>query len=58
MQNKRQHPAGLRRPPLRKAPFIVILTAILLGLVGISQGEPQRVLERAVQVCFSCIGIG
>lgn len=46
------------RPPLRKGPFIVILLSLLLGIVGISSGEPQRVLEQAIQVCFSCIGIG
>lgn len=49
-----------RRPttPLRKTPFLVILAFMLLGLAGITLGEPQRVLEQAIQVCLSCIGIG
>ncbi len=49
-----------RRPAaaLRKTPFLVILTFMLLGLAGITLGEPQRVLEQAIQVCLSCIGIG
>lgn len=43
---------------IRKAPFFAILFFIFLGLAGISLGEPQTVLERALQVCLSCIGIG
>ncbi len=51
-----------RRPrppyPVRKAPFVVILIALLIGLAGIATGEPQRVLEQGIRVCLSCIGIG
>lgn len=43
---------------VRKAPFFVILAFMLLGLAGIATGEPQRVLEQAIRVCLSCIGIG
>lgn len=51
-----------RRPQfaytIRKTPFVVIMLAVLIAMAGIATGEPQRVLEQAVQVCFSCIGIG
>lgn len=43
---------------LRKAPFVVISAFLLLWLIGVAIGEPGRVLEQAVQVCLSCIGIG
>lgn len=48
------------RPPytVRKAPFIVILLAMLVGLAGIATGEPLRVWEQAIRVCLSCIGVG
>jgi len=40
------------------APFITILIFLIMGIVGIMTGEVNRVLEQAVQVCLSCIGIG
>jgi hypothetical protein len=43
---------------IRKAPFVVIFIFLALGAVGISLGEPSRVLEQAKQICLSCIGIG
>ena len=43
---------------LRKGPIVVIGFFLLLWFAGISMGEPVRVLEQAVQVCLSCIGIG
>lgn len=42
----------------RVAPFITILFFLIMGIVGIMTGEVGRVLEQAVQVCLSCIGIG
>ena len=45
-------------PKIRKAPFVVIFVFLVLGAVGISLGEPSRVLEQAKQICLSCIGIG
>lgn len=47
-----------KKSPLRKAPFAVISAFLLLWLIGVATGEPARVLEQAVQVCLSCIGIG
>jgi len=43
---------------IRKAPFVAIFVFLVLGAVGISLGEPSRVLEQAKQICLSCIGIG
>ena len=40
------------------APFITILIFLIMGIVGIMTGGVNRVLEQAVQVCLSCIGIG
>lgn len=47
-----------RKRPIRKAPFVVMTAFLLLWLIGVATGEPARVLEQAVQVCLSCIGIG
>ena len=44
--------------PLRKAPFAVITAFLFLWMIGVATGEPGRVLEQAMQVCLSCIGIG
>ena len=43
---------------IRVAPFIIILFFLVMGMIGIMTGEVGRVLEQAVQVCLSCIGIG
>ncbi len=43
---------------LRKTPFILLGFFLLLWLIGISLGEPTRVLEQAKSVCLDCIGIG
>ena len=43
---------------IRIAPFITILIFLIMGIFGIMTGEVNRVLEQAVQVCLSCIGIG
>ncbi|MCG2824632.1 MAG: CD1871A family CXXC motif-containing protein [Desulfurivibrionaceae bacterium] len=47
-----------KKRTLRKAPFVVITAFLLLWLIGVATGEPARVLEQALQVCLSCIGIG
>ncbi|MFC1837742.1 CD1871A family CXXC motif-containing protein [Thermodesulfobacteriota bacterium] len=43
---------------VRVTPFVVILFFLIIGIVGIMTGEVSRVLQQAVQVCLSCIGIG
>lgn len=42
----------------RKMPFILIGFFVLLFIIGITVGEPSRVLEQAKSICLSCIGIG
>ncbi len=54
MKKKRK----LQKAQIRKTPFIAIFVFLALGAVGISLGEPSRVLEQATQICLSCIGIG
>jgi len=43
---------------IRKAPFAVLSFFLLVWLIGVATGEPARVLEQAIQICLSCIGIG
>ena len=50
--------SGKETKRIRMAPFITILFFLVMGIVGIMTGEVGRVLEQAVQVCLSCIGIG
>jgi hypothetical protein len=52
---KKGNPA---KQKIAKAPFLAILFFLILGAIGISLGEPSRVLEQATQICLSCIGIG
>lgn len=47
-----------KKRPIRKAPFVVIPIFLILWMIGVATGEPARVLEQAIQVCLSCIGIG
>jgi len=47
-----------RKKKLRKTPFIFLGLFLLLWLLGISLGEPTRVLEQAKSICLECIGIG
>ena len=54
MSAKREKKAGR----VQVAPFAVILFFLIMGIFGIMTGEVGRVLEQAVQVCLSCIGIG
>lgn len=51
--------AADRKPSLiRKGPIATLSFFILLWLIGMNSGEPRRVLEQAIQICLSCIGIG
>jgi len=47
-----------KRYRLRQAPFYVIFFFLVCLIVGIAANEPRRILEQAVRVCLSCIGIG
>jgi len=48
----------VKNDQIRIVPFAAIFFFLLLGAIGISLGEPSRVLEQATQICLSCIGIG
>ncbi len=43
---------------VRKDSIVVIIFFLVLWFIGIATGEPLRVLEQAVRVCLSCVGIG
>ncbi len=47
-----------KKSRLRKEPVVIIGFFLFLWFAGISLGEPVRVLEQAIRVCLSCIGIG
>lgn len=47
-----------KKPHIKKTPFVVLSLFIVILLAGIVTGEPKRVLDQAVQICLSCIGIG
>jgi hypothetical protein len=61
MENRKKSMAAKVRKKARRvrlAPFITITIFLIIGILGIMTGEVRRVLEQAVQVCLSCIGIG
>ena len=50
--------AAKKKYVFRKTPYVIILFFLGLLFAGIASDEPGRVLEQAVQICLSCIGIG
>ncbi len=39
--------------------FGVIMTAaVAFLLIGVAQGQPNTVLQKAIRICLECIGIG
>ncbi|MBU0483705.1 MAG: hypothetical protein KKB30_04240 [Proteobacteria bacterium] len=47
-----------KKDKLRKAPLYVLLFSLAIWMLGVASGEPNMVLQQAVQICLSCIGIG
>jgi hypothetical protein len=45
-------------PSIQKIPFAIIFFFLLLLMSGLTAGEESMVLEQAIKVCLSCIGIG
>jgi hypothetical protein len=39
-------------------PFVLMLAFLALALAGINLAEPEAVLDKAITVCLSCMGIG
>ena len=42
----------------RKLPIFLIVLFLVIMIAGLSLGEYAHVLEKAVSICLSCIGIG
>lgn len=42
----------------RKLPIILFALFVVIMVVGLSLGEYAYVLEKAISICLSCIGIG
>jgi hypothetical protein len=42
----------------RKTPFILFFLSVIVIIIGLKSGEFTAVLEKAVIICLSCIGIG
>ena len=38
--------------------YIVLLAAAAFLIVGIQHGDTQVVLQKAVNICLECIGVG
>ena len=49
---------GSMKQESRKIPFVVLVIFIVLFIIGININEVSAVWEKAVQICFNCIGIG
>jgi hypothetical protein len=43
---------------IQPAHWILMLLFGVLLIIGINLGEAQAVLEKATEICLSCIGIG
>lgn len=39
-------------------PYLLLFFFALLFIIGINLKEYMAVLEKAVKICFSCVGIG
>ncbi|EHL17062.1 hypothetical protein HMPREF9630_01745 [Peptoanaerobacter stomatis] len=42
----------------KAVPYILIILAIILMVVGINRGDLKGVLNKSVHICMECIGIG
>ena len=42
----------------RRLPLVLFGLFVVLMIVGLSLGEYAYVLEKAISICLSCIGIG
>ena len=42
----------------RKLPWVLFALFVVIMIAGLGLGEYRYVLEKAVSICLSCIGIG
>jgi hypothetical protein len=42
----------------RKLPLLLFVLFVVIMIAGLSIGEYSSVLEKAITICLSCIGIG
>lgn len=38
--------------------YVLLILFLILMVIGINAGEVEAVLEKAISICLSCIGIG
>lgn len=43
---------------MSKKTFIVLLIGSLMTVLGIARGELSTVLNKAINLCLECVGIG
>lgn len=36
----------------------ILIAGIILVAIGIYMGDPTQVLQKAIRICFECIGLG
>jgi len=41
-----------------KAKYMFLMLSFILIIVGVYRGEAGEVLEKAINICLECIGIG
>jgi hypothetical protein len=39
-------------------PFLILTFFLILALLGINLGEVPEIMEKAITICLSCMGIG
>jgi hypothetical protein len=42
----------------RNLPFLLMILSALLIVLGINLGEVSAVVDKAIKICLSCMGIG
>ncbi len=40
------------------SPYLLLLFFVALFIIGVNSGEFVAVLEKAIRICLSCIGVG